>query len=262
MEAFDFQPFTRERLGFALVRLGRLVGRFDQERRLPTEVAPVQIKGAPKMSSRLTVLLTNHAVERYGERTGRFMARGDQITEISRVWRHVIVKPEPPEWLMVDSAKFGTDQLFGEIADMVFVMVPHGVIPNCFVAKTVISNDRVYLPERSRKRRQPPRGDPRRARKGSGVCPPQMQAAPAPVGKVEGETMPQRGNRRAILGSLAALVLTAGPALVFVLLAGNLGISHTLQVVLFFVFLGTGTKAYLVLSDRFTRQIEDDTSTD
>lgn len=253
MEVFERSSSSRERIGFALVRLGRFVGSFDQERMLPSEVAPVRIKGAPKMSSRLTVLLTNHAIERYGERTGRFMDRGNQITEISRIWRHVNVKADPPEWFEVDAEKHGTGQLFGEIADMVFVMIPHDVIPNCFVAKTVISNDRVFHAERSRRRRGSSRRDPRRGRKGSGVRPTRTPGAPAPDVEVDRKAMTRGEYRRAIFGSLAALLLTAGPVLAFVLSAGSLRISHTLQVVLCIVFLGAATKAYLVLSDRLTR---------
>lgn len=261
MEAFDCRPFSRERLGFALVRLGRFLGGFDQERKLPSEVAPVRIKGAPQMSSRLTVLLTNHAIERYGERTGRFMDRGDQITEIARVWRHVSVRTEAPEWLKVDFEKHGTNQLFGEIADMVFVMIPHDEIPNCFVARTVISNDRVFHHARSRKLRRSWRRDAGGGRKGTGVRPTQRQAERATDNRLDGKALTPSEYRCATLGSLAAVLLTGGPVLAFVLLAGSLGISHTLQVVLFFVFLGIGSKAYLVLSDRFTRSSEDDTST-
>lgn len=60
---------------------------------------------------------------------------------------------------------------------------------------------------------------------------------------------------RAYLGSLAALLITAGPVLAYVLAAGVLGISTGLQVAIFFLLLGVATKTYLVLSERFTRPL-------
>lgn len=247
MDAFDCRPFSRERLGFALVRLGRLAGGFDEERRLPSECAPVRIKGAPQVSSRLTVLLTDHSIERYGERTGRFLDRPEQIVEITRIWRHVVVKTEPPAWLEVDAEKHGTCQLFGEIADMVFVMVPHDWIPSCFVATTVIANDRgrnVSRASRVQSRRRSRRGKNRR----------KIKAVPAPSSEVVTKKMTSPEARRAIFGSLAALALTVGPVFAFIMFAGSLGISSALQVGLFFILLGVATKAYLILSEWLTRK--------
>lgn len=247
MEAFECRPFSRERLGFALVRLGRFAGGFDQERQLPDRFAPVRIKGAPQVSSRLTVLLTDHSIERYGERTGRFLDRPEQIVEITRIWRHVVVKTEPPEWLEVDAAKHGTCQLFGEIADMVFVMVPHEWIPNCFIATTVISNDRGRTPARIARAQARRKSRRRKKRR-------EIEAIPAPGSDVvKKKKLTPSENRRAILGSLAALALAVGPVMAFVFSAGRLGISNTFQVLLFFSLLAAATKAYLVLSDRFTR---------
>lgn len=60
-------------------------------------------------------------------------------------------------------------------------------------------------------------------------------------------------TRRAYLGSFAALALTAGPVLAYVLLIGHLGLSSTVQILSIFLLLGIATKGYLVLSERFTR---------
>lgn len=65
--------------------------------------------------------------------------------------------------------------------------------------------------------------------------------------------MTTKERNRAYLGSLAALLLTAGPVLVVVLVARSVGIATGLQVAIFFLLLGVATKAYLVLSERFTR---------
>lgn len=65
--------------------------------------------------------------------------------------------------------------------------------------------------------------------------------------------MTTKERNRAYLGSLAALLLTAGPVLVLVLVARSVGISTGFQVAIFFLLLGVATKAYLVLSERFTR---------
>lgn len=69
--------------------------------------------------------------------------------------------------------------------------------------------------------------------------------------------MTPKERNRAYLGSFAALLLTAGPLLVYVLAAGALGVSAGLQVAMFFLLLGVATKAYLVLSERFTRPSSD-----
>ena len=64
---------------------------------------------------------------------------------------------------------------------------------------------------------------------------------------------PETSKSNAYRGSTIAILLTALPLLAYVLLVDRLGLSSTIEIVVFFLLLGFATKAYLVLSEDLTR---------
>lgn len=132
----------RSRIGHALVRAGRVVGGFDGAID-ELDSAPVSKRNRdrrPKLKSVFTVVVSRHAVLRYGERTGRYLDFDAQVREIRNVWRHVEISAEPPSWHLQDREKYPGTVFFGEVADMLFLLKPDESRPNFLIATTVVSN--------------------------------------------------------------------------------------------------------------------------
>lgn len=128
----------RTRFGHFLVRAGRHLLGADDRALSPVVSGPADADKRMVLDSRLKVVISHHAIERYGERTGREMGTHLQMTEIRRVWQHAAMTAVPPAWHRppVDQAS-GT--IYAEIADLLLPLVPYEGRQNTYVATTVLS---------------------------------------------------------------------------------------------------------------------------
>jgi hypothetical protein len=109
------------------------------------DLEPTELTRGPKaadtrevVSSELSVVISRHAILRYGERTGRMMGERLQLQEITRVWPHVVVSATPPDWFHVsEDVEDGT--LYASIADLLIPLVPYPKRENTFIATTVLT---------------------------------------------------------------------------------------------------------------------------
>lgn len=131
----------RERLARWLIELGESLGECAVEPATSTtQTAPPLPninRRRPTVTSEIEVELSHHAIKRYGERTGRPLSRKLQIEEISRIWEHAQLSPDPPAWLKADKSAHGTT-MYASIADMVFPLVPVAGCSARFIATTVL----------------------------------------------------------------------------------------------------------------------------
>lgn len=128
----------RTKTGRSIVAIGmRLAGLEDSE---PDELksGPTEDDKREVVSTELSVVLSRHAILRFGERTGRMMGEKLQREELTRIWPHAAVSVVPPNWFHVsDDAVDGT--LYASIADLLIPLVPYPERENTFVATTVLS---------------------------------------------------------------------------------------------------------------------------
>lgn len=128
----------RRRAGVLLTSWGRQLQEADDVPLPELVVGAPTTDHRPKMSTPITVILSHHAVQRYGERTGRVLDRELEIQEIERVWDHVVITSKRPEWLDAKEAA-GPGVLWAVITDFAFVLVPYEGRDNTFVATTVLA---------------------------------------------------------------------------------------------------------------------------
>jgi hypothetical protein len=241
-----FNRKLKDQIAFALVRHGRRLGGFDNLENYEPGMRVPKRDSRFRVRTTLTVVFTHHAIRRYGERTGRELDFDLQMKEIRRVWPHAVISPQAPKWYYATGGNDDRSVLYAQVADMLIPLCPYKDADKTLLATTVLS------PLGERGVRRVTRGNIPRLKNSRERIPLSNRIGP--------RTMTPSERRKAILGSFAAMLVTAGPLLVFVLIASGAGISNALQAVLFFVFLGAATKAYLILSDRFTRPSERDTS--
>lgn len=128
----------KKQVGLALVRHGRLILDIDERLAAPIETGASDEDQRPTLTTELTVILSHHAIERYGERTGREMGRELQVEEIRHVWPHAEITSTPPEWHK-PSQEHPPGSLYAEIADLLIPLVPYERSSNTYVATTVLS---------------------------------------------------------------------------------------------------------------------------
>lgn len=134
-----FNRKMKNRIAFALVRQGRRIGGFDKHenyepgRRVPRRDTRFRVKAT------VTVVFTDHAIRRYGERTGRELEFSLQMQEIRRVWQHAVFSPQAPEWYYASGGNDDRSVLYAHIADMLIPLCPYNDAEQTLLAKTVLS---------------------------------------------------------------------------------------------------------------------------
>lgn len=129
----------RHALGLFFVRAGRSVGRLDEP--LAESIAasgPDEADLRPVLATELKIVVSHHAVVRYGERTGREMGKKLEAQELQSVWPHAVISSSPPDWHRPPGDEVpGT--LYAAIADLLIPLVPYDGRANTHVATTVLS---------------------------------------------------------------------------------------------------------------------------
>ncbi len=128
----------KKQVGLALVRQGRLLLDIDQALAEQRPTGPSSEDTRPAMTTELTVILSHHAIDRYGERTGRELGRTLQVEEIRHVWPHAEITSVPPDWHK-PTREHPAGTLYAEIADLLIPLVPYERSSNTYVATTVLS---------------------------------------------------------------------------------------------------------------------------
>jgi hypothetical protein len=127
----------RSRAGLALVFAGRRLAGIDDDDLPQLLLGPDGDDQRAVLTKTIDVVVSRHAILRYGERTGRLMGERLQLQEIGRVWAHAQISATPPPWFHVSDEIEGT--LYASIADLLIPLVPYAGRDNTFVATTVLA---------------------------------------------------------------------------------------------------------------------------
>lgn len=122
-----------------VLRVGRAIDEPDDplEPAAPV-VGPESGDKRAVLTTSISVVISHHAIERYGERTGREMGRARQLEDLRNVWPHAVISSEPPQWHK-PTRKDEPGTLYASICDLLIPLAPYEGRDNTYVAKTVLS---------------------------------------------------------------------------------------------------------------------------
>ncbi|MFY9487480.1 MAG: hypothetical protein WAP35_02125 [Solirubrobacterales bacterium] len=97
-----------------------------------------------RVKSEFEIVLSVHALKRFGERHSRQLPLHQQARELSNMWQHVTITDTPPAWLHSARDVTAEDRrakLWAILVEAVFPLQPHFVEPGVWVATTCLTRD-------------------------------------------------------------------------------------------------------------------------